>query len=951
MKPISYGQWKRWTDTYHGWRDGRAGIPARPRQPGPVTTPHRESLIRQAQESFAYEYLEYSRQVAEPHRRIMADRARLDAAKATLTWAKSAFDMESGALTESESRRRRLGEDRHPETVIVQRRRKEHQKLLIRVNAAVTSAQTDLTAIEADLEQALEEARQQHEAAATRVERIHEHIHRRLAVYRRALVRAHDDGAWVNAVLSVRAPEIPGWALPDGYVPEGATRPPTVPDEQPPPITPEPDERPAEIIELLHDVTRFGSAEPDEAENGVGYQFLDSPVAAPWHFTISKEDGQLRLRTRGFGHGPYIAGEVVGTALLRPDDFFDFAERRFTMLDADHLEDAPLGKCDLIAADLCAKSGSKIRLTDMSFVQREKTLLAVLGPSGAGKSSLFEALLGELPLRSGRLYFRKMSMATHSKQIRESLGFVPQRTDLHDSLTVAATLHYGYKLRSPKKRKQEAFDVDRVLKHVRLDKQRDQLLSTLSGGQLRRVSIALELLTNPPLLLLDEPTTGLDANMDLEVMTLLREHAEAGHTVILVTHATEHLPMAHQIVVVVEDGAPAYSGPPRQIRRHFGFRSYAQLMNMLLDQPGEWARQYHDGQAAKEARHEASLLEQQAGTGSAPADDLPPTTRSRTLRAGGRAFRVLVVRQCALLLSRARTKNARDRTWLDEIRNALIVTLPLYVAAGAAALAALVAAAPGLRAVPSATGPTALALLTTLCVLSGQALTYGDVVNELPIIRREFRAGAGALPVLAAKWLVYAVMAVGQAGLITVVFCSFPDRAPQRSILYGPETGLFICLAALSVAAMTLGLLISAMATKLEHAVAFVTATSIAQIALNGVTSHLSKTSLTSVFAALLPDRWGLAAAASSIDLRGINLGHPTQVSADALWDHSFGQWFQDLTALAVLSVLFFALAVWRLHTRLRPEKAVRRRFWRGYPHGRATRRRAARRDSLGATV
>lgn len=936
MRPIRYGQWKCWTDAYHGWRDGRAEIPRRlPKGAavGPATTPHREALIRLAQDSFAYEHLEYRRLVAEPHRQIMAERARREAAGSALTWARSAFDLESGELTEPETRRRRLGEDHHPDTVIAQRRRKEHRKLLARAGAAVTRAQAELTASEANLEQAMQDARQHHEAAVNRVEWIHEHIHRRLAVYRRALVRVHPDGAWVNSVLSARAPEIPSWALPDAYLPEGVPQPSVVPPEEPEITVIEPDERPAAIIDLLHDVTRFGSGkhadgsdDQEQADTGVGYYIIDHPVAAPWHFTIVKADQWLELRTRGFGHGPYIGGEVVGTAILQPGDYFDFAGRRYTMRDIGHLEDAPLGKCDLVVDDLFAKSGKKVRLSGMSFVQRENTLLAVLGPSGAGKSSLFHALLGELPLESGRLFFREMSMATNSRQIREQLGFVPQSTDLHESLTVDGTLRYGFGLRASAARWHRDKVIDDVLGKVQLTEQRGQLFSTLSGGQQRRVSIALELLANPPLLLLDEPTSGLDANLDREIMTILRKHAEDGHTVIVVTHATEHLPLAHQIVVVVRNGAPAYSGAPRQIRRHFGFKSYADLMHMLFEQPDRWVDEYHDGPMVKEAEREAGELEQRSASESATSVSPLHNTRKRKPRTARHQFRVLIVRQCVLLLTRALTKNARDRTGRDKLKNGVIVSLPLIIAAGSAALAALVAAAPGLRAVPSPQGPTALTLLTTLCVLSGQALTYSDVVGEREIIQREFRAGVGAFPVLISKWLVYAVIAVGQAGLITVVFCLFPDRAPQRWVAVSPETDLFLSLAALSMAAMTLGLLLSAMATKLEHAVALVTLTSIAQIALNGITSDLSSTSVTSVFAGLLPDRWGLAAAASSIDLRGINQHQPTQVSGDALWLHSFGQWSQDLGALALLSGLFFTLAVWRLHTRLRPPKPARRR-------------------------
>lgn len=937
MTPIRYGQWRRWADTFHGWRDGRAGIPARFSKivnVGPATTGHREALIRQAQDAFGYEHLDYRRLVAEPHRRIMAERTRLEAARAALAWAKEAFTVESGGLTGLEAKRRRLGEEHHPETVIIQRRHKDHQKLLVRARDGVTRAQAEVMAIEADLDRAVEEARQLHQAAVLRVVRIHEHVHRRLACYRRALVRAHPDGAWVNSALSVRAPEIPGWALPDAYLP-GSAPAPMVPDEGSDPNqpdTPEPEQGAAEIIPLLFDVTRFGSenhGSPGDSQQanagrgGIGYVTLGTPLAAPWHFTVVKANDRLQLKTRGHPHGPYIGGEAVGTAVLEPGDFFDFADRRYTMLDADRLEDAPLGACDLIAADLFAKSESKVRLSDMSFVQRRDTLMAVLGPSGAGKSSLFYALLGELPLESGRLFFRGMPMITHARQIRERLGFVPQDITLHTSLTVQATLRYACGLRSPRKREYSEF-IDSAISKVGLDKQRHQLLSTLSGGQLRRVSIALEMLTDPPLLMLDEPTSGLDASMDRLIMTVLRKHSE-GHTVMVVTHSTEHLPLAHQVLVVVENGAPAYSGPPRQIRRHFRFQSYADLMQMLLTQPEKCAEEYLGGRMAKEARHEADALEQRPAADPALAGSAMQITRGRTRRGFARQLGVLISRQCALLLSRAITKN--DRTWLDALRNAAVVSLPLSVAIGSAALAALVASAPGLGAKPSGAGPTALALLTTLCVLSGQALTYSDVVNELDVIRREFRAGVGAVLVLMAKWLVYAVLAVAQAGLITVVFCAVPGRGPQRSVLINPEMDLFLGLAALSVAAMTLGLLVSTLARKLEHAVAIITATSIAQIALNGVTSDLSTSSVTSAIAGLLPDRWGLAAAASSVDLRGINAGHVTAVSADPLWTHTSGQWFQDVAALALLSAGYFALAAWRLNTRLRPIGPRRRRW------------------------
>ena len=928
MKPIRYGQWRRLSDAYHGWRDGHARIPARaPRVPtaGPVTTPHRDALIRLARDAFAQEHLDYQRLVAQAHRRIMAGQVRLAAARESLTWASSVLDLEAQPLASEQVTRRRLGEEQHAETVIVQRRHRERDKDIARARAGVVRAQAHVAEVEAELAADVQEAAQHHQAAAVRVQRIHEHVHRRLAVYRRSLVRAHPEGAWANSVLSPKTPEVPGWALPDAYLPDSASVPSELLPSAEEDVAPPPEEEQPEfkIIHLLRDETWFGSQEPPKNDQ-IGFEKLTSPLAAPHHFTIVKKEGLLELRTIKHDHGPYIGGNPVrGTARLVPGDYFDFAESRYTMRDVDQLSKAPIGKPNLVAADLYAKSQSKTRLRHMSFVQMEQTLLAILGPSGAGKSSLFGALLGELPLESGELFFGGLPMATHSRQIRDNLGFVPQQIELHRSLTVEATLRYGYGLRSPDRRRRDAA-VKGALTRVQLLDQRHQLLSTLSGGQLRRVSIALELLTQPPLLLLDEPTSGLDAHMDRLIMTFLREYAETvdqndpakKHTVVVVTHATEHLTKAHQILVVVEDGQPAYCGPPKQIRKHFGFKTYADLMSMLMEQPREWADRYHAGSSFKEAGREAAKLRERSAAEVDTVSRKLGFSRPRSPLDAFAKLSVLVSRQVTLLRSRALTKSKKDRHALDGLKNGAVVLLPVIVAAISAVLAAFVSSAPGLGGVkPSSSGTTALTLLTTLCMLSGQALTYSDVVNELDMIKREYRAGVGAFSVLTAKWLVYAVVAVAQAAVITLVFCTFPNREPVQSLFLGPEANLWLSLSALSMAAMSLGLLVSTIAAKLEHAVAMVTAISITQIALNGVTSNLSKFGPVAVLGGLFPDRWGLAAAASSINLRGID---GSRVNPDALWDHTTGQWLTDVLALALLGAAYFALATWRLRATLR---------------------------------
>jgi ABC transport system ATP-binding/permease protein len=682
------------------------------------------------------------------------------------------------------------------------------------------------------------------------------------------------------------------------------------------------DEPRVRIIFLRKDVTRFGS-QPQPETGDVAWERLTSPLAAPWHFTIVKKGDRLELRTRPYSHKPYIDGEPVSvTVVLTQGDSFDFAEDRYTMLDASTLRVAPTGKSNLVAANLYATSRSKVRLSGMSFVQQEQTLLAIVGPSGAGKSSLFSALLGELPLESGQLFFAGLPMATHSQQIRDQLGFVPQQIDLHMSLTVQATLRYGFGLRSPDRSKRHRDKaIENALALLKLKSMEHQLLSTLSGGQLRRVSIALELLTSPPLLLLDEPTSGLDAHMDRQIMTFLREYAETidpeeptkRHTVIVVTHATENLDLAHQTLVVVDDGRPAYSGPARQIRKHFGFKTYADLMSMLMDQPREWAESYRSGAAAREAVTQAAKLGQRSAGeislahGKVAGLRRPPSTASR--RVG-----VLARRQCELLLSRGLTSSYRSPR--DQLRRAAAVSVPLLVPAAAAALIALFAVRPYLGKHNSA---LAVTLLTALSVLSAQSLTYASVLDELPLIRREHRAGISAAEVITAKWIVYSVVAVIQAALITLLYCRLSGQGPQADVLLGPETDLFVSLATLSVTAATLGLLISTLVGTLEQAIAWMIFSAVTQVVLNGVIVHLTAPTAASLLAGLLPARWGVAAAVSAAGLAGSMGG------TDALWHHSLGQWLQNLAALVVQCALFYTMAVWRLRNTLRPLRSRRR--------------------------
>jgi ABC transport system ATP-binding/permease protein len=923
VTPIPYRLGSRLADWYHGWRDGRAEIPDREIVVGRITTPHRESLIRLALEVFEHERLRYEQARRDAPERKAAATARLDQLCAHRVDAERRLAEVSRPLSSEEKTWRRIGDIRRDERVVVQRRQTDQRRRIATARLTLDSIVAEIGHVEAAVAAAAAADERELRVATTRVLRFHEYIHRRLNSYLRTLIRWHPDGAWVGAHLTV-APDLPGWITLEA-VPEQSQRPSDADDTAAGTETDDA-EPPPKIINLDRPVTDFGS-DPDLVD-----ELIDDPGTAPLHFRLTAQgEDQLRLNDFGHGHGPYRFGRPVKVAVLSPEDSFDFADRRYRVLAGGRrLEVTPLRPVRLIVADVCAKvpgkSGRREKdlLADMTFRVGKNTLLAVLGRSGSGKSTLLNVLIGDQQAKPGYAYFKDLDLLEHSPEVADLLGFVPQDTDLHASLTVRQLLEYSFDLREKGPVHARKRRIDKVCSDLDLGDRLDQLIFTLSGGQKRRVSIAVELLSQPDLLILDEPTSGLDPGMDRQIMRQLREYAATGKTVIVTTHATSHLNLAHEVLVLGEHGRPIYFGPPKEVLPSLNdtgrVTSYADLMDELAPRPRGQANHWSAGWAVRYQRQPAVQTAKDEAKALASLDTGPRRGEQRARRGSRKIFwrqlKTLLSRQIMLLRVRGRTEDG------SVVRATVTALLPFIIAVIGAAVSAAITPDGGLGGKPGESAEIALSVLTTLTVLSGQALTYGDLVTDFPVIRREHRTGTGLPAVVLSKWLVFASMAAIQAVLITGLFIRFQPGPAYSSTFLPHQVELCLDLVALTVGAMSLGLLISALAKKLERAVAYVTLISIAQIALNGVTSSVPR--YLNLPAMLLPDRWGLAAAASSVNLSQISVPGPQP--ADALWAHTSWQWLTDLSMLALLAVTYTALAAYVLHRRLQP-RSRRRSF------------------------
>src|SRR6185312_16217966 len=156
--------------------------------------------------------------------------------------------------------------------------------------------------------------------------------------------------------------------------------------------------------------------------------------------------------------------------------------------------------------------------------------------------------------------------------------YVPQEDIVHRELTVERALYYAAKIRLPRDFTDEHIwqRIAEVLEDVELTERRSLLIKKLSGGQRKRVSIALELLANPSLFFLDEPTSGLDPGLDRKMMVLLRKLADKGHTIVLVTHATNNINVCDYVCFLAPGGHMAYFGPPEGAKAYFNQPDFAE---------------------------------------------------------------------------------------------------------------------------------------------------------------------------------------------------------------------------------------------------------------------------------------------------------------------------------------------------------------------------------------
>jgi ABC-type multidrug transport system ATPase subunit/pSer/pThr/pTyr-binding forkhead associated (FHA) protein len=693
------------------------------------------------------------------------------------------------------------------------------------------------------------------------------------------------DGSWATVTGVPRSPAPPPWTAPPP--------PPPPPAEEPWPTGSF--RRPASVRPLPLWSVHIGRA----ADNDV---VVDDLLASRYHAELrALRDGGHEIVDLGSHNGTFVNGQPIQRCAVRTGDIVGIGHSHFRLVGDELQEFVDTGEVSLTAEDLAVsvEGGRRTLLDHVSFPVGEKCLLAVVGPSGAGKSTLLNALTGLRPADQGTVLYDGRDMYRDYAELRQRIGLVPQEDIMHSQLTVRRALSYAAELRFPgdtAKAERQA-RVDEVIGELGLQARADQPVHTLSGGQRKRVSVALELLTKPSLLFLDEPTSGLDPGMDRSVMNMLRRLADEGHTVIVVTHSVLSLDVCDRLLVLAPGGRIAYYGPPQAALPFFGFKEWPEAFEAFEnDTERDWAGRYKASalcgkyitDALERSRRPARALA--AGLGKLPRPQGWPG-QLRTL-----------VRRYASVLS-------ADRTFL-----VVMVVLPFIMGAMARALA-------GSRLTPT-TSINALLILCVGGVLTGAANAVRELVKERAIYQRERGAGLSRSAYLVSKVVVLGLVTVVQAVVLTMVALAGVDLGVRGGGAVGlpPLAEITVAVALLSFTAMMLGLLVSALVRKEEVTMPLLVLVALVQVVFCGALLKLNGVPGLQQLSWLVPARWALGAMAATVDLHRIVPGATT---ADPLFRHTAGAWGLDIGMLIALAVVLggFVRRLLRRH-----EPAVLRR-------------------------
>jgi ABC-type multidrug transport system ATPase subunit/pSer/pThr/pTyr-binding forkhead associated (FHA) protein len=658
---------------------------------------------------------------------------------------------------------------------------------------------------------------------------------------------------------------------------------------------------------------------------------VNHPQVSSKHAQIVKSGDQLFLEDRGSANGTYVRGQRLAAGqrvvvsggekvFIGPMPLLiHVGESRVNVVVEDQANWAGKPLYEIEAWDLYLEvpdrddsSRSKVLLDHVSFKALPGDMIALMGPSGAGKTTLLLALNGYLPPSAGQVRINGEDLYTIYDALRGSIGYVPQDDIVHPELTVFEAVKYSARFRLPPDYSDEEIDrrVDETLRDLGLEGVSNLQIGrpekkVLSGGQRKRVNIALELVTDPVILFLDEPTSGLAADDTTALINLLSDLTrKTGKTIIMTIHqpARDEFEKFNLCFILGYGGIPTYFGPtgepaysffgsvaprssqpnrridnPRDMFDMLNVRERIVLEEMRRNDPqatrttarAEAAR----GWRAEFFRNENPLFQKMYSA--RRAIGAAPSARGVPHRAD-----VARLRQFGLLLSRYWRVKIRDRMGSAIMfLQAPIIGVLLWLVFGAQKAAVPYWCLGALQELskknnmnadtttnllnamqPTTDHTAAMFFVVVSCVWFGTSNAAREIVTERAIYLRERMVNLGLFNYVLSKYLLLGFFCLLQCTtLLGIVFVTLGFNGGPAA--FATELA---SLFALTLNATALGLCISTVVASAEAAMALTPIALIPEVVLGGLMVPMTTNPSLKYLMYLMPSRWGFEGAIAS---------------------------------------------------------------------------------------
>ena len=537
------------------------------------------------------------------------------------------------------------------------------------------------------------------------------------------------------------------------------------------------------------------------------------------HASIKKlSNDKFLLKDLGSLNGIYVNGSKVnGTKTISKEDNI-FISKYLLKIDCkakDLSDELAISAIGIEKVYPNQKKGKKA-LHKMDISVPSRSLLAIMGPSGCGKSTLLKSLNGESPPTKGRVLIFNQDLITNYEYLKTQIGYVPQDDIVHKQLTVEQSLFFAAKLRIANISKADIkVKIDQILSELNISHIKKNLISDISGGQRKRVSIAIELLTDPMLLFLDEPTSPLDPQTIEDFLNILKKLSENGTTVIMVTHKPEDLDYMDEVIFMADNngGKIVYYGDSTKYKDYFNVNNAVSVFSQISGgNSKKWVEKYSNPRPLSTTQDKEKVLINKSNQSS--------------------------IEQFFWLTYRYFKIKTNDKV------NTSIMLLQAPIIA---LLACLVFKEVTL---------SVLFIMAVSAVWFGSTNAAREIVGELPIYSRERMYNLKLIPYIFSKITVLSLFSIIQSFVfIFILYFYYSDS--NFDIYFNDPFFAFIWMSFLTISSTFLGLLLSAIFDTSEKVLAVVPIVLIPQIMLAGLVAKIGSTTVEFV-SYLTFTRWGI---------------------------------------------------------------------------------------------